>query len=148
MTCPSFPSVTDARDAEQLSRNKVTHILSVHDSARPMLEVRTCAGVQGTPVCSCGCCCAQGTTSTTCLWNVEDVLFPFSPATFPAWLSWLCTKDKLMLHWFPSGFKGLFRTISFLSTLSPILESKRIWAAHFLVVFPHLSSICTICIWE
>ncbi|XP_059544376.1 dual specificity protein phosphatase 22 isoform X2 [Myotis daubentonii] len=28
----------DARDAEQLSRNKVTHILSVHDSARPMLE--------------------------------------------------------------------------------------------------------------
>uniref|UniRef100_A0A2K6F128 JNK pathway associated phosphatase n=1 Tax=Propithecus coquereli TaxID=379532 RepID=A0A2K6F128_PROCO len=30
----------DARDAEQLSKNKVTHILSVHDSARPMLEVR------------------------------------------------------------------------------------------------------------
>ncbi|XP_035882509.1 dual specificity protein phosphatase 22 isoform X1 [Phyllostomus discolor] len=29
---------TDARDAEQLSKNKVTHILSVHDSARPMLE--------------------------------------------------------------------------------------------------------------
>ncbi|XP_021035785.1 dual specificity protein phosphatase 22 isoform X1 [Mus caroli] len=28
----------DARDAEQLSRNKVTHILSVHDTARPMLE--------------------------------------------------------------------------------------------------------------
>nr|XP_045361551.1 dual specificity protein phosphatase 22 isoform X3 [Camelus bactrianus] len=28
----------NARDAEQLSRNKVTHILSVHDSARPMLE--------------------------------------------------------------------------------------------------------------
>ncbi|KAK2491821.1 hypothetical protein MC885_014410 [Smutsia gigantea] len=28
----------DARDAEQLSKNKVTHILSVHDSARPMLE--------------------------------------------------------------------------------------------------------------
>ena len=33
-------SVADARDAEQLSKNKVTHILSVHDSARPMLEVR------------------------------------------------------------------------------------------------------------
>uniref|UniRef100_A0AC11E2G8 Uncharacterized protein n=1 Tax=Ovis aries TaxID=9940 RepID=A0AC11E2G8_SHEEP len=31
-------SVADARDAEQLSKNKVTHILSVHDSARPMLE--------------------------------------------------------------------------------------------------------------
>uniref|UniRef100_A0A8C9AEJ1 JNK pathway associated phosphatase n=1 Tax=Prolemur simus TaxID=1328070 RepID=A0A8C9AEJ1_PROSS len=31
-------SMTDARDAEQLSKNKVTHILSVHDSARPMLE--------------------------------------------------------------------------------------------------------------
>nr|XP_055118752.1 dual specificity protein phosphatase 22 isoform X6 [Symphalangus syndactylus] len=30
--------LTDARDAEQLSKNKVTHILSVHDSARPMLE--------------------------------------------------------------------------------------------------------------
>ncbi|XP_044773168.1 dual specificity protein phosphatase 22 [Neomonachus schauinslandi] len=29
---------TDARDAEQLSKNKVTHILSVHDSARPLLE--------------------------------------------------------------------------------------------------------------
>ncbi|KAM7098141.1 dual specificity protein phosphatase 22 isoform 2-T2 [Molossus nigricans] len=28
----------DARDAEQLSRNKVTHVLSVHDSARPVLE--------------------------------------------------------------------------------------------------------------
>ncbi|XP_020832325.1 dual specificity protein phosphatase 22 isoform X2 [Phascolarctos cinereus] len=28
----------DARDAEQLSKNKVTHILSIHDSARPMLE--------------------------------------------------------------------------------------------------------------
>ncbi|XP_058411391.1 dual specificity protein phosphatase 22 isoform X2 [Diceros bicornis minor] len=28
----------DARDTEQLSKNKVTHILSVHDSARPMLE--------------------------------------------------------------------------------------------------------------
>ncbi|EDL32383.1 dual specificity phosphatase 22, isoform CRA_d [Mus musculus] len=31
----------DARDAEQLSRNKVTHILSVHDTARPMLEDKT-----------------------------------------------------------------------------------------------------------
>ncbi|XP_004695043.1 PREDICTED: dual specificity protein phosphatase 22 [Condylura cristata] len=28
----------DARDAEQLSKNKVTHILSIHDSARPLLE--------------------------------------------------------------------------------------------------------------
>ncbi|KAM9189920.1 LOW QUALITY PROTEIN: dual specificity protein phosphatase 22-like [Dugong dugon] len=28
----------DARDAEQLSKNKVTYILSVHDSARPVLE--------------------------------------------------------------------------------------------------------------
>ena len=41
--------MTDARDAEQLSKNKVTHILSVHDSARPMLEVRVliCA-----PICA------------------------------------------------------------------------------------------------
>lgn len=61
MTCLSLSFVTDARDAEQLSRNKVTHILSVHDSARPMLEVRACAEVQGTPVRSCGCCCASGT---------------------------------------------------------------------------------------
>lgn len=46
---PPLSSVTDARDAEQLSKNKVTHILSVHDSARPMLEVRLliCA-----PVCA------------------------------------------------------------------------------------------------
>ena len=45
--------MTDARDAEQLSKNKVTHILSVHDSARPMLAVRVlicapiCAGLLG-----------------------------------------------------------------------------------------------------
>ncbi|XP_061051641.1 dual specificity protein phosphatase 22 isoform X7 [Eubalaena glacialis] len=32
---------SDARDAEQLSKNKVTHILSVHDSARPTLEDKT-----------------------------------------------------------------------------------------------------------
>ncbi|KFO99930.1 Dual specificity protein phosphatase 22, partial [Calypte anna] len=30
----------DARDVEQLSKNNITHILSIHDSARPMLEVR------------------------------------------------------------------------------------------------------------
>jgi len=35
-----FPFVTDARDVEQLSKNNITHILSIHDSARPMLEVR------------------------------------------------------------------------------------------------------------
>lgn len=40
--------MADARDADQLSRNKVTHILSVHDSARPMMEVRIC-------VCVCLC---------------------------------------------------------------------------------------------
>ncbi|XP_023775536.1 dual specificity protein phosphatase 22 isoform X5 [Pyrgilauda ruficollis] len=28
----------DARDVEQLSKNNITHILSIHDSARPMLE--------------------------------------------------------------------------------------------------------------
>ncbi|KAM9307802.1 dual specificity protein phosphatase 22 [Gastrophryne carolinensis] len=28
----------DARDVEQLHKNNVTHILSIHDSARPMLE--------------------------------------------------------------------------------------------------------------
>ncbi|TKC37240.1 hypothetical protein EI555_005766 [Monodon monoceros] len=33
-------SFKDARDAEQLSKNQVTHILSVHDSARPALEYR------------------------------------------------------------------------------------------------------------
>uniref|UniRef100_A0A8B9Z0B7 Uncharacterized protein n=1 Tax=Buteo japonicus TaxID=224669 RepID=A0A8B9Z0B7_9AVES len=35
-----FPFITDARDVEQLSKNNITHILSIHDSARPMLEVR------------------------------------------------------------------------------------------------------------
>nr|XP_060163755.1 dual specificity protein phosphatase 22 isoform X4 [Globicephala melas] len=34
-------SFKDARDAEQLSKNQVTHILSVHDSARPALEDKT-----------------------------------------------------------------------------------------------------------
>ncbi|XP_047651857.1 dual specificity protein phosphatase 22 isoform X2 [Phacochoerus africanus] len=38
------PQLPDARDAEQLSKNKVTHILSVHDSARPMLEDKTFQG--------------------------------------------------------------------------------------------------------
>ncbi|XP_057255330.1 dual specificity protein phosphatase 22 isoform X5 [Pezoporus wallicus] len=28
----------DARDVEQLSKNNITHILSIHDSARPMVE--------------------------------------------------------------------------------------------------------------
>lgn len=35
-----FPFTADARDVEQLSKNNITHILSIHDSARPMLEVR------------------------------------------------------------------------------------------------------------
>ncbi|KFZ65332.1 Dual specificity protein phosphatase 22, partial [Antrostomus carolinensis] len=35
-----FSLITDARDVEQLSKNNITHILSIHDSARPMLEVR------------------------------------------------------------------------------------------------------------
>lgn len=35
-----FSFITDARDVEQLSKNNITHILSIHDSARPMLEVR------------------------------------------------------------------------------------------------------------
>lgn len=37
---PFFPFTADARDVEQLSKNNITHILSIHDSARPMLEVR------------------------------------------------------------------------------------------------------------
>uniref|UniRef100_A0A8C6ZFC8 Uncharacterized protein n=1 Tax=Nothoprocta perdicaria TaxID=30464 RepID=A0A8C6ZFC8_NOTPE len=36
-----FPFTTDARDVEQLSKNNITHILSIHDSARPMLEKLT-----------------------------------------------------------------------------------------------------------
>lgn len=35
-----IPFTADARDVEQLSKNNITHILSIHDSARPMLEVR------------------------------------------------------------------------------------------------------------
>ncbi|CAG5896655.1 unnamed protein product [Menidia menidia] len=31
----------DARDREQLARNNITHILSIHDSAAPILQVRT-----------------------------------------------------------------------------------------------------------
>uniref|UniRef100_A0A8D2QLJ4 Dual specificity protein phosphatase n=1 Tax=Zosterops lateralis melanops TaxID=1220523 RepID=A0A8D2QLJ4_ZOSLA len=34
----AFEVLPDARDVEQLSKNNVTHILSIHDSARPMLE--------------------------------------------------------------------------------------------------------------
>lgn len=36
---PCSPFATDARDTEQLKRNNITQILSIHDSARPMLEV-------------------------------------------------------------------------------------------------------------
>lgn len=31
----------DARDREQLARNNITHILSIHDSAAPILKVRS-----------------------------------------------------------------------------------------------------------
>ncbi|XP_043921087.1 dual specificity protein phosphatase 22 isoform X2 [Protopterus annectens] len=31
-------NIKDARDREQLGKNNITHILSVHDSARPVLE--------------------------------------------------------------------------------------------------------------
>ena len=47
LKCPPLSSMTDARDAEQLSKNKVTHILSVHDSARPTLEVRESRAARG-----------------------------------------------------------------------------------------------------
>uniref|UniRef100_A0A670Z1G5 Uncharacterized protein n=1 Tax=Pseudonaja textilis TaxID=8673 RepID=A0A670Z1G5_PSETE len=36
---PCLLFVADARDTEQLKQNNITHILSIHDSARPMLEV-------------------------------------------------------------------------------------------------------------
>lgn len=35
-----FCFVSDARDREQLARNNITHILSIHDSAAPILKVR------------------------------------------------------------------------------------------------------------
>jgi hypothetical protein len=54
--------MTDARDAEQLSKNKVTHILSVHDSARPMLEVR-----EGS-VCVCVCVCVHVCVFICVMW--------------------------------------------------------------------------------
>lgn len=30
---------TDARDREQLAKNNITHILSIHDTAAPILQV-------------------------------------------------------------------------------------------------------------
>ena len=36
----TFFSLADARDREQLTRNNITHILSIHDSAAPILPVR------------------------------------------------------------------------------------------------------------
>ena len=32
--------VSDSKDVEQLLQNGITHILSVHDNAKPVLEVR------------------------------------------------------------------------------------------------------------
>lgn len=31
----------DAKDLEQLSRNKITHIVSIHESPQPLLQVRS-----------------------------------------------------------------------------------------------------------
>lgn len=35
-----FPP-TDAKDLEQLNRNKITHIISIHESPQPLLQVGT-----------------------------------------------------------------------------------------------------------
>lgn len=37
--------LSDARDREQLARNNITHILSIHDSAAPILQVNTFATI-------------------------------------------------------------------------------------------------------
>lgn len=66
--------MADARDADQLSRNKVTHILSVHDSARPMMEVRIC-------VCVSLCVCMRVCVSV-CLYSVEVCMTLVKAAIF------------------------------------------------------------------
>uniref|UniRef100_A0A8B9D9N4 Uncharacterized protein n=1 Tax=Anser cygnoides TaxID=8845 RepID=A0A8B9D9N4_ANSCY len=45
--CPGFKQIRaniysyplDAKDLEQLSRNKITHIVSIHESPQPLLQV-------------------------------------------------------------------------------------------------------------
>ena len=35
----NFNIFSDAKDMEQLTKNNITHILSIHDNAQPVLEV-------------------------------------------------------------------------------------------------------------
>ena len=38
---PIFVSIfSDAKDMDQLTKNNITHILSIHDNAQPVLEVQ------------------------------------------------------------------------------------------------------------
>uniref|UniRef100_A0A669P2R4 Dual specificity protein phosphatase 15 n=1 Tax=Phasianus colchicus TaxID=9054 RepID=A0A669P2R4_PHACC len=45
----AFP---DAKDLEQLSRNKITHIVSIHESPQPLLQVGSSARCQHADFCS------------------------------------------------------------------------------------------------
>lgn len=35
----SSPFLSDAKDPDQLGRNKITHIISIHESPQPLLQV-------------------------------------------------------------------------------------------------------------
>ncbi|XP_005041553.1 PREDICTED: dual specificity protein phosphatase 22 isoform X2 [Ficedula albicollis] len=66
----------DARDVEQLSKNNITHILSIHDSARPMLESEHDLKAPLHSACEKHSACAIaseicGTTCVSACWRSE-----------------------------------------------------------------------------
>lgn len=70
-----FPFITDARDVEQLSKNNITHILSIHDSARPMLEVRGVGDSMLTPYFADDCYSRLGVDFLFCTIGVLRLIF-------------------------------------------------------------------------
>lgn len=50
---PQLLCPLDAKDLEQLSRNKITHIVSIHETPQPLLQVQSCARRHHVRLCSC-----------------------------------------------------------------------------------------------
>lgn len=70
-----FPFIADARDVEQLSKNNITHILSIHDSARPMLEVRGVEEPMVNPYFAVDCYSRLGVNFLFCTVGILRLIF-------------------------------------------------------------------------
>lgn len=49
---PQLLCPLDAKDLEQLSRNKITHIVSIHETPQPLLQVQSCTQRHQIGLCS------------------------------------------------------------------------------------------------